>query len=222
MVEQRQLPLELALEPRFGEEDFLISQSNADAYGMVEIWPDWPGRELAVTGPAASGKSHLAAIWALRANARVLSATALARMDIPDIVSTKAIVVEDVDKGELPEAALFHLINLAREKDAFLMMTGADEPAQWPISTPDLASRIRRLPVARIASPDDALIRALFVKLFVDRQLVVDTALVEYLSIRTERSFAAVRATVEVLDRESMVRGKRLTRAAASRILGYT
>jgi chromosomal replication initiation ATPase DnaA len=222
MAESRQFPLELALEPRFGAEDFLVSESNGEAYGVIESWPDWPDKAMVLSGPAASGKSHLAAIWALRAKARVLSARALNKADIPALVSAKAVVVEDVDRGEVPETGLFHLINLAQERQSFLLLTGIGEPALWPFSTADLVSRFRRLTVARIAAPDDALIRALFVKLFVDRQLVVDTALVEYLSLRTERSFAAVRATVNLLDRETMASGKRLTRAMASRILGYT
>jgi chromosomal replication initiation ATPase DnaA len=221
MAESRQFPLELALEPRFGAEDFLVSASNGEAYGLIESWPDWPDRALALSGPAASGKSHLAAIWALRTNARVLSARALSKADIPALLSTNAVVVEDIDKGEVPEAALFHLINLAQERQSFLLLTGVGEPALWPVVTPDLVSRFRRVSVARITAPDDALLRALFVKHFVDRQLVVDTALVEYLSLRTERSFAAVRATVNVLDRETMASGRRLTRAMASRILGY-
>ena len=73
-----------------------------------------------------------------------------------------------------------------------------------------------------IAAPDDALIRALLVKLFVDRQLIVDTALVEYLATRLERSFAAARAAVERLDRETLARRRRLTRQAAAEILGWT
>ncbi len=222
MTDLRQLPLELALEPRFGEEDFLISESNGDAYGLIESWPEWSDKALALSGPAASGKSHLAAIWASRSKARVLSARALNKADIPALVSARAVVIEDVEKGNLPEAALFHLINLAQERQAFLLFTGVGEPALWPVTTPDLVSRFRRLAVARIAAPDDALIRALFVKLFVDRQLVVDTALVEYLSLRTERSFASVRSTVNRLDWETMASGKRLTRTTAARILGYT
>jgi chromosomal replication initiation ATPase DnaA len=88
------------------------------------------------------------------------------------------------------------------------------------VRTPDLASRLRKLPLVTISEPDDALIRTLLVKLFIDRQLVVDTALVEYLTPRIERSFAGVRRTVELLDRETLARGKRLTRAMAAKILG--
>ena len=82
-------------------------------------------------------------------------------------------------------------------------------------------TRLRRMPLVSISPPDDALIKALFVKLFVDRQLVVDTTLVEYLCLRTERSFSAVRAIVERLDREALAQGRRLSRPMAAKILGW-
>lgn len=232
MVDARQFPLALALDPRFGEEDFLISQSNAEAYARIGQWPDWPGRMLLLEGPNASGKSHLATIWAARSGATQVNALALAKAEIPQLVAAGAIVVEDVDQVDVgqgatgrvgvDEAALFHLLNLATEHGAFVLLSATRHVNEWSIQTPDLLSRIRRVPKVSIAPPDDALMRALFVKLFVDRQLVVDTALVEYLCLRVERSFNAVRAMVEKLDRETMARGKRLTRPIAAQILGFT
>lgn len=220
MAETRQLPLDLALEPRFGEEDFLVSGSNADAYAMIEAWPAWPADMLSLVGPPGSGKSHLAAIWAARAEARTLSARSLEKADLPALAAAGAVVIEDCGRGAIPETALFHLLNLAHEKQASVLLTAATKPAAWGVTTPDLASRLRKIPTATIGQPDDALIRTLLVKLFVDRQLVVDTTLVEYLLPRIERSFAGVAATVELLDREAMARGKRLTRAMAAHILG--
>ncbi|MGL5137095.1 MAG: hypothetical protein ACRC7G_04930, partial [Beijerinckiaceae bacterium] len=103
-----QLPLDLPLEPRFGKEDFLVSHSNADAYGMLEAWPDWPGGMLAVVGPTGSGKSHLAAIWAARAGAIQISGQALGSAAIPALVASGAIAIEDADQPGLDETALFH------------------------------------------------------------------------------------------------------------------
>ncbi len=220
MADGRQLPLDLALAPRFGEEDFLVSGSNAAAYALVESWPDWPGRMIAVAGPAASGKSHLAAIWAARVGARLLTARSLAKAELPALAAAGAVAVEDADVGELPEAELFHLLNLAQERHASVLITAQRPPSEWPLKTPDLASRLRRMPVVSIAEPDDALIRTLLVKHLLDRQLVVDTALVEYLALRIDRSFEGVRATVELLDRETLATRKRLTRTSAARILG--
>lgn len=222
MPDNRQLPLDLALEPRFGEEDFLVSGSNADAYAMIEAWPNWPGRVLALVGPPASGKSHLAAIWAARTGAGLLAARALAVADVPALVAAGAVAIEDAGEGRLSEKELFHLLNLSQEREAFVLITSRRSPADWSVATPDLASRLRRCPVVTIAEPDDALIRTLLVKLFIDRQIIVDTALIAYLALRIERSFAAVRDTVDRLDKEALARGKRLTRAIAASVLGLS
>jgi chromosomal replication initiation ATPase DnaA len=220
MADTRQLPLELALDPQFGEEDFLISNCNADAYASIESWPDWPSRMLVLTGPPASGKTHMAAIWAKRSAARLISTRALAKASVPALVGAGAVVVEDLDRGEVDETALFHLINLATEKQAFLLLTSGTQVPSF--KTLDLQSRLRRIPQVAISAPDDQLILALLVKMFVDRQMVVDIALVNFLSIRIERSFKAARDTVETLDRETMARGRRLTRPLAAKILNFS
>jgi chromosomal replication initiation ATPase DnaA len=83
----------------------------------------------------------------------------------------------------------------------------------------DLASRLKAIPVVALAAPDDALLRGILLKLFADRQLAVDESLIGYVAVRMERSFAAARALVNVLDRESMQQKRPLTRAFAAEIL---
>src|SRR5262245_14377897 len=190
----RQLALALGFRERFGREDFLEGPSNAAALALIERWPDWPDRLVALVGPEGSGKSHLAAIWADRSGARLVSARALA--DLPAALATGALVVEDATPGIVDERALFHLINLAREFEAHLLMTTRAPPVGWPVRLPDLASRLRALPAVELAAPDDALLRAVLVKLIADRQLAVDEGLVGYLAARIERSFAAARKIV--------------------------
>jgi chromosomal replication initiation ATPase DnaA len=173
-----------------------------------------------LTGPPASGKTHMAAIWAKRSAARLISTRALAKASVPALVGAGAVVVEDLDRGEVDETALFHLINLATEKQASLLLTSGTQVPSF--KTLDLQSRLRRIPQVAISAPDDQLILALLVKMFVDRQMVVDIALVNFLSIRIERSFKAARDTVETLDRETMARGRRLTRPLAAKILNFS
>jgi len=114
---------------------------------------------------------------------------------------------------------MFHLLNLAREQRAFVLLTARTAPAGWPIALPDLASRLRALPVVTLAAPDDAMLRAVLVKLFADRQLAVDDGLIAYLMVRIERSFAAARRVVAALDREALRRQRPVTRALAYEIL---
>jgi len=148
--------------------------------------------------------------------------TALALIDassVPQALSSGALAIEDADRGELDEAALFHLLNLAREQSAHILITARQAPATWPIKLPDLASRLRALPVAALDPPDDALLAAVLVKLFADRQLAVDERLIEFLVHRIERSFAAARAAVAELDHEAMRLKRPVNRALAAEIL---
>ena len=62
------------------------------------------------------------------------------------------------------------------------------------------------------------MLRAVLVKLFADRQLAVDEALVTYLLARLERSFAAAQAAVMQLDAEALRLQRPVTRALAGEI----
>jgi len=215
----RQLALDLPVEPRFGAEDFLVSPSNEAAYAMVERWPDWPAPALIVSGPRGAGKSHLAAIWAERAGARVVTGAGLALAHPPALAAAGATLVEDADRVGAAEAQLFHLMNLLRETGGFLVLTAQTPPDLWDVTTPDLLSRLRLAPMVELAPPDDALMRAVLVKLLVDRQLVVDTALVDYVALRLDRSLDAARRFVAALDHEALARGRRVSRALAGDVL---
>ncbi len=216
----RQLALALPHVESFAREDFLMGTSNQAALAMVERWPDWPDRTLALIGPEGAGKSHLAAIWAEIAGARRVSARALGETNLLSALATGALVVEDAP-ARLDERALFHLLNLVREEQAFLLMTARSPPASWTVALPDLASRVRAIPLVSLSAPDDALLRALLVKLFADRQLAVDETLIGYIATRIERSFAAARAAVEELDREALRLKRPVTRALAADTLRF-
>lgn len=214
-----QLALALDHAESLEREDFLPGPSNAAALSLIERWPDWPSRVLVLRGPEGSGKSHLAAIWARAAGARMLSPRALEGADVPIALATGALVLENLGERAFDEPALFHLLNLTKEERAYVLITARTAPSSWRIALPDLASRLRALPVVALEAPDDALLRAVIVKLFADRQLAVDESLVGYVATRIERSFAAARAAVATLDREALRRKRPVTRALAGELL---
>ena len=215
----RQLALALDHAESFAREDFLGGPSNAAALALIDAWPDWVSRSVVLCGPEGSGKSHLAAIWGAAAGARFVAARALDEEAVPAALATGALVVEDLAPGAFDERALFHLVNLAREEGAFLLLTMRSPPAGWSFSVRDLGSRLKAMPAISLTAPDDALLRAVLVKLFADRQLAVDESLIGYLAARIERSFAVARMTVATLDAEAMRRKRPLTRALAAEIL---
>ncbi len=215
----RQLALALDHQESFAREDFLPGPCNAAALALVDRWPDWPAQTVVLVGPEGSGKSHLAAIWAATAGARFLAARGLATALLPAALATGALVVEDLAAGQFDERAMFHLLNLAHEERAFVLLSTRTAPGGWTLSVPDLASRLKALPAVTLTAPDDVLLRGVLVKLFADRQLAVDESLVGFLAGRIERSIAAARAVVTELDREAMRRQRPLTRALAAELL---
>jgi chromosomal replication initiation ATPase DnaA len=214
----RQLALALDHAESYAREDFLSGPCNEGALQLLDCWPDWPASAIAVVGPEGSGKTHLAMMWATVAGARIIAARALDEVELPSALATGALVVEDAAMAT-DERTLFHLINLAREEKAFLLFTARTPPTAWPFAIPDLVSRLRALPVVALQAPDDAMLRAVIVKLATDRQLTVDEAVVRYIATHIERSFAAARAAVLALDNEALRQGRPVTRALAAEVL---
>ena len=175
---------------------------------------------MLLAGPEGSGKSHLAAIWAEQAGARSTAAHALTPANVPGALATGALVVEDLRSPDFDERALFHLLNLAREDQAFVLITAREPPSALQVELRDLRSRLRAVPVVSLLPPDDQLFRALIVKFCADRQLAIDETVVSYLATRIERSYAAARQAVEFLDREALRLGRPVTRALAAELLG--
>lgn len=219
MTGARQLPLDLPVVARYGAEDFLISDCNERAYRFLESWPNWPDRVCVLTGPAGCGKTHLAAIFAKNSGGVMVGADAVSVPQVPALAERPSVVIEDADRLPRSEPALFHLLNLAREGRTSILVTGTGPLGEWRIETPDLLSRLRLATSIAVDPPDDSLLRALLVKMFVDRQLIVDTHVLDYLAPRIERSFAACRTIVELLDKEALALGRRVTRKVAGDVL---
>ena len=213
----RQLALALDHAESYAREDFLVGPGNERPFQLICAWPDWPANAVALIGPEGSGKTHLAMIWAAMAGARIISARTLRDPDVPSALATGALVVEDATLGA-DDRALFHLINLAREDNAALLFTARSVPVTWPVAIPDLVSRVRALPVETLQAPDDAMLRAVIIKLAADRQLALDESVVAFIAPRIERSFAAARAAVIALDNEALRQRRAPTRALAAEI----
>ena len=218
-VQPRQLAFALPHAESLTRDNFLEGPANAAGLALVDSWPDWPNRIMLLVGPEGSGKSHLATIWAEQAGARSTTACALTAAAVPGALATGALVIEDLRSPDFDERALFHLMNLAREDEASVLITTRWPPPALQVELRDLRSRLRAVPVVSLLPPDDHLFRALIVKFCADRQLAVDETVVSYLTTRIERSFVAARQAVELLDTEALQLGRPVTRALAAELL---
>ncbi|WP_370152736.1 DnaA ATPase domain-containing protein [Ferrovibrio sp.] len=212
-----QLSLGLALPVSWLREDFLVAPGNEAALGWLDRWPDWPQHTLVLHGAPGCGKTHLAHVWAAAAGGRIIAPADL-RADTVDALARQPLCLDDAD-GSADPVALFHLVNLMRERGHGLLLTGSRPPAQWPYTLPDLMSRLKAMQAVGIAEPDDALLGAVLVKLFADRQLAVGEEVIRYLVPRIERSFHAARHWVAALDAAALAEGRAVTVVLARRLL---
>lgn len=212
-----QLVFDLAQRPALGAEDFLISSANRAAAAVVDRWPDWPQASLLVVAPARAGKTHLGNVWRLKSGAERLDASALSEDDIA--FSKGALLVEDLHEGIADERVLFHLLNLVRERKLSMLLTSQVPAGELAVKLPDLRSRLRALPFVAIDTPDEALLKAVLVKHFADRQLMVDPHVISYIALHMEQSMQAAAAIVEEIDRASMSLHRKVTRTLAAAVL---
>jgi chromosomal replication initiation ATPase DnaA len=212
-----QLVLDLPQGAALGVQDFLVSGANAAAARMIDRWPHWPEPAVLMVAPAGAGKSHLANVWRLKSAAVALVAQQLREADAER--SVRALLVEDLHDGIGHERVLFHLLNLAREHGHSMLLTSRLAPGTLTVRLPDLRSRLRALPVIAIAPPDAALLRAVLVKHFADRQLLVEPHVIAHLALHMEQSMEAAAAIVAELDRQAMVLQRPITRGLAGEIL---
>jgi len=203
-----QLTFDLPHRTALGRDDFLVTPCNLRAVEWIDRWPDWPGGILALSGPRACGKTHLMEVWRAMSGAGRIAANALSGDGWMDF--TSGIAIDEVD-GPVDEKALFHAINWVRQHGISMLIASERPPSAWAVDLPDLRSRLATIQVAEIERPDDALMEALIVKQFSDRQLVVTPEIVAYLRARIERSFEAVRSVVALIDAAALAEKRAIT-----------
>ncbi len=205
-----QLPLDLGFRTALGRADFLVAPCNAAAVAWLDRWPHWPGPALALWGPKGSGKTHLAQVWRACSGAAQIDPAALTSAAVPHLLgSARAAAIDDAEAAS--EEALLHLYNLLAERQGHLLVVAREPPARLGITLADLRSRLLAAPAVAVAAPDEALLGALLVKLFADRQLAVGEEVIAYLLVRIERSFEAAQDAVAALDAASLAEGRAIT-----------
>lgn len=219
----RQLAFDLPARAAYRRADFFTSPANAQALAAIDGWQDWPGGKLLLIGPRGAGKTHLAHLWAEATGARMLAGNHLASADLPELAAGGAVCIEDAELVAglaQAETALFHLHNLLAGQGR-LLITASAPPRDWGVQLPDLLSRMQAASIAQLHAPDDALLSAVLIKLFADRQIAVPPNLIPYLVQRMDRSFAAAHDLVAALDARALQRGRPVTRALAAELLDF-
>lgn len=226
MSRAEQLALEFDHRPSLDGEDFMVAPANADAVAWLDRWPDWPGVAVAVHGPPGCGKTHLGRAFLARSNGIEVTLARLAAEAPSDLAQAPALLLDDGDGicgdgvcGGALETALFHLYNAAAERGRCLLLTGRQPPRAWPVKLPDLRSRLNAALAVAIDGPDDALMVAVLAKLFMDRQLKIDSDVPTFMLARMERTFDAACRLVDAIDRAALRDRRNITVPFVRRVM---
>lgn len=224
MTDHPQLGLSLPSAVTYAPEDFVVSPSNQDAYEAL-VQQEWQVQVFILYGPEASGKTHLAQIWAQQANAIFIPPHSITKQAVAEWMAAhklaSAILVDGVEAVE-DETALFHLLNGVREQNGRLLLTSNVAPSHLPVELADARSRLNAAPAAALHAPDEDTLRAVLIKQFSDRQLRVGDDVLHYLLLRMDRSFASARGWVERIDKEALAAQRRVTVAWLRELMDKT
>ncbi|WP_428627725.1 HdaA/DnaA family protein [Sphingopyxis sp.] len=165
----------------------IVGTSNADAVRYLRHVSTWPVRTAVLFGPRGSGRSLIGRLFARETGGRV---------------------IDGHDSSS--EEDIFHAWNAAQTSGAPLLIIADSPPAEWAIALPDLASRLRAVPVLSIAEPDDCLARDLIEALFAQRGMALAPGVASYIVPRMERSYAMIHRVVAALDAASLEQGRRV------------
>ena len=215
-----QLSLNLKKKKIYEKDDFLVSNSNKEAYRLINSWPEWRSRKIIIFGDSGTGKTHLSKIWENKTSAIILNLNKLKKIKFESFFQKKNIfIIENIsgffdkinkkEKNNL-EKKLLHFYNLIEEKKGYLLLTSLIAPKLWKISLPDLKSRILSSIAVKIKKPNDELLSSVLVKLFVDKQILIDKKIIKFIVYRSERSFANLENIVNKIDKQSLITKKKI------------
>jgi len=213
----QQLPLALEAPLHFHQDDLLVGKANEAAFALLlQDWPYWRVPITLLVGASGSGKTHMAACWRVKSGALCCHQNNL-DMALKPLDNGIPILIEDIAPGEFDETSLFHLLNAVtqahiKHQASSLLMTSRFSLEDWQVKLADLNSRLRAVQFIEIMPPDDGLLKTVLVKLFADRQLIIEPYLIDYCIARMERSLEAAVRLVAVIDRLTLEKKSKITR----------
>lgn len=194
----QQLLLPLSLSTKNPLDNFVVGDSNWEAFTWIQRWPEWPVKHLAIHGEACSGKTHLAKWFQIKSNAYWINDKDLDQEPHMSIQKGKSFIIDNYDAIH-DENWMFHFYNLTKEHGLDVLYCGRQSPGQSLFTLPDLRSRMRSILSVTINSPDELLLQKIFRQRLGDFGIFLPDDFDEichYVLNRIERSYASLNALV--------------------------
>jgi len=178
-----------------------ITPSNRAAIAAVRRVEHWPYHVFCLIGSAQSGLSTIARAWAHERGGPYLTGAAFGELGAGDAEAVAGGALA-IDRGDevTPADALLSIISAVGRLGGKLLLTARQAPAQWQATSPDLMSRLKAAPIADLAAPDEALMRARIRRACTRAYLKLPEAVEDYLVIQLGLSFVNIEEAVTRLD----------------------
>ena len=207
MSELNQLLLELDYKINFNEHDFYLSQSNSNAFNLINRWPDWDKKILNISGEKFSGKSHLANIFKSKSKAYLINGKNINNSIFQKLKLYESIIIDDFDECE-DEKILYSIFNLIDQDSKYLLINSSLPINEIKFNLPDLISRSKNCLYVQIENPDDELIFAIILKNFSDRQINIEKKIIDFIINRIDRSYRKIDEFIYKIDELSLKKKK--------------
>ena len=214
MKNSKQLYFDMPDKTALGIEDYIITESNSFAFDLISRMIRGEINQGVISGPSFSGKTHLSKILIKNIGSNEsLYIDRDYKKIIEKVGSSNLIVIENIDKvlEDKSEEDLFHIINFTKESDKKLLMTSGKSISNIEFKLEDLKSRLNAILEAKIMQPDDELMKLVLIKIFNDKQLLINPNVIDFLRSRLERSYKSINDFIEKIDKFSLERGKKIT-----------
>ena len=207
LIKMSQLIFKFPFKINYFQEDFYVSESNFEAYKLIESWPKWSSRFINIFGPSGCGKTHLAEIFYKKINSFLIKASDLNNNTLSDI-KTKECLILDEYKNNVDEKLFYSILNQSYLSNQYIIINSLSPIQNFEVKLSDLKSRFNSFVNIGIDLPTDELIKVIISKNFSDKQVKIESKSLEYIIKNIDRSYEAIFDLIDKLDDFSLSTGK--------------
>jgi len=205
-----QLVLKFPTKKIYLKEDYYVSESNKEAYELINSWPKWIKKTVNIFGPTGSGKTHLSSILKTKTSTIEVEGKSLDDEVFFKFKTKEALIIDNLDEN-VSENLLFSLWNAAIHDNKYLLVNSINPIIKYEFKLPDLRSRVSSSLMIGLNLPNDELISVILAKNFSDRQINVEKKHIDFIIKRIDRSYEKISRFISTLDKYSLKKGSPFT-----------